>query len=80
MKEKLEPLLKEEVETFPFLQEEKNLKSKAKIKIPLNRETITTIIVTILVLAFVYNSLYPFYIGFKYYDLRFENTTKTTEK
>lgn len=67
MKKKLEPLLKEEVETFPFLEEKKE---RGKIKV--DRVFITTIILSAIVVLFVGNSLYAFYIGFKHYDLRNE--------
>lgn len=74
MKKKVEPLLKDEVETFPFLDK------KSTIDLKIDRPFITTIIVTIIVILFVGNSLYPFYIGFKYYDLRFEKVATETEE
>lgn len=69
--ENKEPLLKDEVETFPFLQEEKPKKENNQNKVSL----IVTIVLSILILAFVGKMFYAFYMGFRYYDLRFEDTT-----
>lgn len=74
MEKKNEPLLKDVEETFPFLEE--NNKKEKPLK--LGKELITTVIVAILVIAFVARSLYPFYIGFKYYNLRFEKDSTET--
>lgn len=73
---KIEPLLKDPVETFPFLEEEKETKVPSKLP----KGTILTIILAIIVGFFVAKTAYAFYIGFKYYDLRFEDKTKTVEK
>ncbi len=76
MEKNIEPLLKDPVETFGFLQE-----NEEKVDGKRYKEIITTVIVAILVIAFVARALYPFYIGFKYYNLRFENeTTEVVDK
>lgn len=72
---KLEPLLKDEVETFPFL-EEKPKKEKGKFNLPL----IITIILSVIILPFAGKTMYAFYVGFRYYDLRFENENVEEEK
>lgn len=74
--ENKEPLLKDEVETFPFLQEDKPKKENNQNKVSL----IVTIVLSIIILAFVGKMFYAFYIGFKYYNLRFEDTTSENRK
>lgn len=74
-KQKLEPLLKEEQETFPWLEEKKESK-----KIKIDKSLIITIIIAIFVVLWFGRSVYGFYIGFKYYDLRYDDITLEEEK
>lgn len=73
----IEPLLKEEVETFPFLEENKNVVNKDKSK---RIQIIVTAILAVIILYFVIQVFIAFYMGFKYYDLRYEDTTQETAK
>lgn len=78
MNEEREPLLKEETESFSFVNnEEKTVVIGEPVKEPkkkkFEKDKIITIILSVIVLIVVGRSLYNFYIGFKYYDLRFES-------
>ncbi len=62
---KIEPLLKEEVETFGFLQQENKMPtSKGTNK----KAYIITGILAVIVLLLTYKFVYAFYMGFKYFD------------
>ncbi|HIS12876.1 MAG TPA: hypothetical protein IAB40_07200 [Candidatus Onthocola stercoravium] len=69
----LEPLLKDEEEKIVFASNNK-LSEKNKnggLKSCLNKPVILTVILTLIVFYFFGRTAYGFYIGFKYYDLRF---------
>jgi flagellar basal body-associated protein FliL len=70
---KLEPLIKEKEEVLYVGDSAK--KSKY------NWLLIRTIIISVIVVLFFFRSIYAFYIGFRYYNLRFEedNVTDTTQ-
>lgn len=74
MAKKIEPLLKEEIETFPFLNEEIKKENKKPNK---TSTIIVTLIISAIVLYFVTQTMIAFYIGFKYYNVRFENNEVT---
>ena len=77
----MEPLLKDEVEKIVFGNNNKLIVKEhkmSKFKILLDKAIVLTVILTILVFYFFGRTAYGFYIGFKYYDLRFvENNTTT---
>ena len=69
-----EPLLKDEEEKLVVTPNNKLtlLKKKGK-KINWNKDTIITIILALVILWFFgKNVVHPYYMGFKYYNLRFE--------
>ena len=75
----LEPLLKDEEEKIAFASNNK-LSRKNKnggLKSCLNKSVILTVILTIFVFYFFGRTSYAFYIGFKYYDLRFSSNAAT---
>ena len=77
----MEPLLKDEEEKIVFGNNKKLIVKEhkmSKFKILLDKAIVLTVILTILVFYFFGRTAYGFYIGFKYYDLRFvENNTTT---
>lgn len=73
---KIEPLLKDEEDKFYFLQDKKKEKGKKKF----SKETIGTIIISVIVLWLMWYSFYPFYIGFVNYDEGHGIVTETKEK
>ena len=80
----VEPLLKDEVETFPFLNDNKKPEKNKKTN-KVKKEMIITIIVSIVVVLFVGKSLYPFYVGFVHFDeghteKKEDDTKKSEEK
>ena len=72
----LEPLLKDEEEKFYFLQDKKENKGGKKF----SKETIGTIIISVIVLWLMWYSFYPFYVGFVNYDEGHGIVTETKEK
>lgn len=78
-----EPLLKDEEEKLVVTPNNKltiTKKFKGK-KINWNKDTIITIILAIFILWFFgKNVIQPYYIGFKYFDLRYEDTENINEE
>ncbi len=72
----LEPLLKDEEEKIVFGNDKKGKnKSKNSLKSCLNKSVILTVILTMIVFYFFGRVSYAFYIGYRYYNLRFVSTT-----
>lgn len=71
----LEPLLKDEEEKIVFASTNKLITKEKNtgIKSCLNRAVILTVILTFIVVYLFSRTAYAFYIGFKYYDLRFDD-------
>lgn len=76
-KNKLEPLLKDEEEKLAFLEDlsKESKKINEKKKRRFDKATIITIVIAVIVLYCFGKTAYGFYVGFKYYDLRFEKET-----
>ena len=79
----LKPLLEEKEEKIVFATNDKltitkngkNKKKKNITKSLLNKSVIITVILTFGIFYFFGRTLYGFYIGFEYFDLRYANTT-----
>lgn len=66
-----EPLLKEVYEPIVFRETKKNEKNKKGWKAILDKSVILTLILTVAIFYYFGKTTYAFYIGFKYYDLRY---------
>lgn len=79
MDKKIEPLLRDEEETFGFLREnERSTKDKRSFSkyfnyLKKNRVLLTTVVISLFVVYFMSKSIYAFYIGFHYFDEAHEN-------
>lgn len=66
-----EPLLKEVYEPIVFRETKKSKNKKAGWRACLDKSVILTLILTIGIFYYFGKITYAFYIGFKYYDLRY---------
>ena len=73
----MEPLLKEEKEKIVFRKKKKTVKTSG-LKSCLTKSVILTLILTVAIFYYFGRTAYGFYLGFKYFDLRYQVVDTTT--
>ena len=73
----MEPLLKEEKEKIVFREPTKTVKTSG-LKSCLTKSVILTLILTVAIFYYFGRIAYGFYLGFKYFDLRYQVVDTTT--